>query len=176
MKKDAPTKELNEQLALSYAKGKAEYVGELLSLVNRTSEGMRAKTRTKIYDKLFQEYVKSMPKLSEAEIKERIKQDAEEKMAAIVMGPFDEAIGAPDFYNSLNLEMKIAGSKLNRKDVGTEFVKKDVLSKAAGLYLKEVAAHGKKYGIDVEFDEKKALETSARSKKSAEADAGMGYA
>lgn len=46
IKKDAPTKELNEQLALSYAKGKAEYVGELLSLTHKTGKGMRAKTRT----------------------------------------------------------------------------------------------------------------------------------
>lgn len=176
IKKDAPTRKLNEQLALSYANGKAEYVEELLSLMHKTSKGMRAKTRTKLYDKLFQEYAKSMPEFSEDEIKERIKRDAEDKMAAIVVGPFDETIGSPDFYNSMNIEMKIAGSKLNRTDVGTEFLKKEVLRKAASLYLKQVAKYGKKYGVDVEFDETNALRTSERSKKSADTEARLGYA
>ncbi len=176
IKKDASTRELNEQLALSYAKGKAEYVGELLSLMHKTSKGMRAKTRTKIYDKLFQEYVRSMPKFSEDEIKDRIKQDAEYKMAAIVLEQFDETIGSSDFYNGMNIEMKIAGSKFNRTDVGTEFLKKEVLRKAASLYLKEVAGYGKKYGIDLQFNENKALETSELSKKSADAEASTGYA
>lgn len=172
----APAPELGRRLALMYAEGKAAYVDEMLSMIHGAKEGMLAKKREPKYDKLFQEYAALMKGKSEDEIRAKISEDAEDKLAEIAMGAFDETIGSPDFYNSLNIEMKIAGSKFGRQDVGVESIKKKELKEAAATYLRAVVNYAKKYGIDIEFDEKRALKTSARSKKAADIDANYGYA
>lgn len=167
---------LSRALALTYAGKKAKFVGETMDFIDRTKEGMVAEKREPKYDKLFQEYAKAMKGKSEAEIRDKIREDAEEKNAGIVMGAFDETIGSPDFYSSLNIELKMAGSKLGRADVGTESLKPEDLNEAAALYLKKVAAYGKKHGIEIEFDEKSALKTSGKSRKSAKSEVDISYA
>ncbi len=167
---------LSRELALTYARKKAKFVGETMDFIDRTKEGMVAEKREPKYDKLFQEYAKAMKGKSEAEIRDKIREDAEEKNAGIVMGAFDETIGSPDFYSSLSIELKVAGSKLGRVDVGIESLKPRDLNEAAALYLKKVAAYGKKHGIEIEFDEKYALTTSGKSRKSAKSEVDVGYA
>lgn len=175
-KKSVSDAALSRELALAYASKKAEFIGETLYFIDRTKEGMVAEKREPRYDKLFQEYATVMTGKSEDEIRDKIREDAEEKNASIVMGAFDEVIGSPDFYNSLNIELKVAGSKLGRPEVGADSMEPEGLNEAAALYLEKVAAYGKKHDIDVAFDKKYALKTSGKSRKSAKSEVDVGYA
>lgn len=172
----AETPEFNGELALLYVREKAVSIGRGLEALCRERDGLTAGKRTPEFEEKFREYTQDIMKgRSETEIKAALRDGAHGCCRDLVLGTLDSVIDSQTFYNSLNIEMKRAGAKLGREDVGVEYVRQNDLKEALGLFLRAVVAYGRAYGLDLTLKEKAAVELSQKSIKKAMAESRIGY-
>lgn len=152
---------------------------ELIFTGKKLSKIKKDATAKDINERLAFQYAKEKAEYVGKQLSETSKIKAETTQADlknIVNSALLDVTNYPNFYESMNIELKIAGSKLGRGDVGIELLKSDVLEKAASIYLDKVVDYANKYGVKMKLDKKTALEASVNIRKAADIEANYGYA
>ncbi len=174
--KSLSARELNRELALLYARGRAELLDKALAENEKAKNRLLEEHRSPEYEELFQKFMKDLPKgTTEKDAREKLVKNAEDLSVVLVGKEVLDSTRPPfQFYNDMRIELKLAGSRLGYEDVGR--IRPDDLGEATTLFLSLVDKTALKYGMQTKYDREKLPELIGQLKRAADACADCGYA
>lgn len=170
------TRELNRELALLYARGRAELLDKALAENEEAKNKLLEEHRGPEYEELFQKFMKGLPKGStETDARKKLAKNAEDISVALVGNEVLDSTKPPfQFYTDMQLELKIAGGQLGYEDTGR--IRLDDLREATTLFLSLVEKTALKYGVQTVYNKEKLPERIWQLKRAVDENACCGYA
>lgn len=174
--KSLSTRELNRELTLLYARGRAELLDKALAENDKAREGLLAENRSPEYEEIFQNFMKRLPKGStERDARKKLAKNAEDISVVLVGNEVLDSTKLPfQFYTDMQLELKIAARQLGYEDAG--MIRLDDMREATTLFLSLVEKTALKYGVQTVYDKEKLPERIRQLKRAADENASYGYA
>lgn len=170
------TRELNRELALLYARGRAELLDKALAENEEAKNKLLEEHRDPGYEELFQEFMKRLPEGStETDARKKLAKNAEDISVVLVGNEVLDSTKPPfQFYTDMQLELKIAANQLGYEDTGR--IRLDDLKEATTLFLSLVEKTALKYGVQTVYNKEKLPERIRQLKRAVDENASFGYA
>lgn len=175
--KSLSARELTRELALLYARGRAELVERKLAENEKAKNGLLDEKRSPEYEEIFRKFMKNLPagSNSEKDAREKLAKNAEDiSIVTVGKAVLDSTKPPLQFYTDMQIELKIAATRLGYDDVGK--IGLDDLREATALFLSLVKKASLRYGVRLKYDVEKLPELIGRLKGAADACADCGYA
>lgn len=174
--KSLSARELPRELALLYARGRAELLDKELAENENAKNNLLEEKRSPEYEEIFRKFMKGLPEgTTEKDAKEKLVKNAEDISLVMVGKEVLNSTKPPfQFYTDMQIELKVAGNRLGHDDVGR--IRLDDLREATGLFLSLVEKAALKYRVQPIYDREKLPELIGQLKKAADSCADCGYA
>ncbi len=169
-------RELNRELALLYARGRAELLERKLAENENAKNELLEEHRSPEYEEIFRKFMKGLPEgATEKDAKEKLVKNAEDISLVMVGKEVLDSTRPPfQFYTDMQIELKVAATRLGREDIGR--MRLDDLREATSMFLSLVEKAALKYRVQPIYDREKLPELIGQLKKAADSCADCGYA